>query len=261
MNMFSRTVLSSIRHSSLKRSSLPSLLRTFQQPKTTSRLFKSLKPFNPQLSFTRPRSTWYQNSHRQSSFSYSTSPYFSLYAIIGANGAIYLLWQYAEQDYRQFRNPSTIRMMMQNFLVNMDNAVSRPWSVVLGNFSHRDTGHLLVNMLALYTFGAAIIDTIGPRRFLGLYMASALTTSVASLAYNYLSPRRHYMHAGSLGASGCVGANAALFACLYPHASLYLFFVLPVPAWIAVGGFFAYDFWRALRFSGGRVDVAGHVGM
>lgn len=52
-------------------------------------------------------------------------------------------------------------------------------------------------------------------------------------------------------------------ACLYPRNTLLLFFVIPVPVWLGVGGFVAYDLMslRHQRGAGGTmVDSAAHVG-
>ncbi|KAL7751735.1 hypothetical protein RI367_002734 [Sorochytrium milnesiophthora] len=195
-------------------------------------------------------------------------PDLPLYAIIGANVAVFGAWQYAKEDYRQFRNPAWFIWMRQNFMINFDNVRNRPWTAVTGSFSHSSTSHLLVNMIVLYSFGSAVIATIGPKRFTGLYLASALGTAAGSLAYRQFTtpthPRRMFGGAGdwqgSLGASGCVTAISALFACLYPQATIYVMFVLPMPAWAAIGAFIGYDVYRAATNTGGSTDVSGHLG-
>lgn len=63
-------------------------------------------------------------------------------------------------------------------------------------FLHADLVHLLVNMLALWSFGPLLEAVLGPRRYLILYAASALGGAVASALLG--------SHAWSVGASGAI---------------------------------------------------------
>ncbi|KAI9151102.1 hypothetical protein H9P43_009717 [Blastocladiella emersonii ATCC 22665] len=199
-----------------------------------------------------------------------------VYAILGINGAVFALWQYAREDLRQFRNPGWMRFMDSHFLLNWANATARPWTVVTSNFSHADFGHLLVNMFVLHSFGTTVCQTLGARSFLTLYGLAVLGTSAASLAYAKYNERRLRQQLprgwmgdrmlaaaqprGSLGASGCTMSIAALYACMFPTSSIYLFLVVPVPAWACVAGFMGYDLYRAATRTGAGTDVAGHLG-
>ncbi|KAJ3375940.1 hypothetical protein GGF31_000005 [Allomyces arbusculus] len=199
-------------------------------------------------------------------------PQATVYGILGANTVIFGMWQYAREDLRQNRNPEWIMWMNKHFLLNWNNAMSRPWTLITCNFSHADLGHFLVNSLVLYSFGTTMAEVLGPRRFMVLYSAAALGTSAASLAYHKYQERqrqRMYGYAahrlaplprGSLGASGCVMGTSAVYACLFPHSMIYLFGIVPIPAAMAVAGFAAYDFYRAWNGSGGNTDVSGHLG-
>lgn len=44
-----------------------------------------------------------------------------------------------------------------------------------------------------------------------------------------------------MGASGAIYSVMSFFACVSPQTKFYIFFVLPLPAWAAVGGVFLWD--------------------
>lgn len=65
---------------------------------------------------------------------------------------------------------------------------------------------------------------------------------------------------GSEGASGAIYASLAYYATIFPKQQFLLMFVLPVPAWLAVGGIFAYDLYSSIRSPYALTDSAGHIG-
>jgi len=98
-----------------------------------------------------------------------------------------------------------------------------------------------------------------------LYLAGGWAATLGHWIWNYLSHpnptyiEKLYLERGSLiGASGAIMAIAVVFAGLFPHTSVYLYGILPVPAWAAVGGFIAWDIFSVNRNTG--VAHAGHLG-
>jgi hypothetical protein len=106
-------------------------------------------------------------------------------------------------------------------------------------------------MFALWMFGRDIEAIYGGKEFLKLYLMLLLAGSVGWAIAN-----RFFM--GTPLDMPCVGASAAvtgvvlLYIFYYPHRTLLLFFVLPVPAWLVGVGMILYDVW-------GAVAVGGHV--
>jgi membrane associated rhomboid family serine protease len=70
------------------------------------------------------------------------------------------------------------------------------WRLITAAFLHGGVIHLLLNMLMLWWFGGPLEALLGPGRFIGLYLVSALAGSAGALL---LSPR-----ALTVGASGAV---------------------------------------------------------
>jgi membrane associated rhomboid family serine protease len=117
----------------------------------------------------------------------------------------------------------------------VDEYAPRPWVALTSAFTHFDLLHLGVNMLTLWSFGPIVLDMLGTRRFLALYLASAAGGSLAHLLYSDMVPR------SSLPASrvvrrddAAVGASAALsgitmyYVARVPQGKTILL-ILPVP--------------------------------
>ena len=99
--------------------------------------------------------------------------------------------------------------------------------------------------------------------FLGFYLGSAVVSSVCSLAYQYYASASPYSRRpidGSHGASGAITATTLVYAITYPRVPILLYGIVPIPSWLAIGGFIAYDILRSVRGTSGQVDTAGHLG-
>ncbi|SCW01127.1 LAFE_0D05666g1_1 [Lachancea fermentati] len=170
-----------------------------------------------------------------------------VYAILGANCAIFALWQ----------APKYWRFLQRYMLLEKDHIYSK-WSLIGSAFSHQEVWHLGMNMLALWSFGTSLATMLGPANFFSLYMNSAIAGSLFSLWYPHIA--RISMMAPSLGASGALFGVFGCFSYLVPNAKIMLF-VFPIPggAWLTFLGFMA---WNAagcvLRW--GSFDYAAHLG-
>lgn len=113
--------------------------------------------------------------------------------------------------------------------------LTRPWlwwKFLTYGFAHspNNLGHVFWNMFGLFVFGRAIEERYGQREFIRLYLALIIAGGVVWAIINQLQGG----HPGDLvyGASGAVVGIVILFALNYPHRTLLLFFVLPMPAWV-----------------------------
>lgn len=149
----------------------------------------------------------------------NTSPNVIIWTVIGTNVSVFLMWQYAISSYQQFQDPRWLKFMMKNFMVHLDSVSSGRWhSLLAASVSHKDTTHLGVNMLVLYTMGMGVIEAVGASRFLLLYAASGIASSLAHIGYQkYILPKLQKrplpQTIGSLGASGSVMGITTFFAC------------------------------------------------
>src|SRR5262245_3380318 len=89
--------------------------------------------------------------------------------------------------------------------------------------------HIFFNMLFLWWFGSEIEGLYGPREFLAFYCVAAILGGVAFQVQGMISGPQL-----CVGASGAVTAVLVLYAFHFPHATILLFFVVPVPIWAFV---------------------------
>jgi membrane associated rhomboid family serine protease len=114
-------------------------------------------------------------------------------------------------------------------------------------------------MFVLHSFGSGLLQILGARRFLGLYLLSGIGSSIGSMMYKTKAYEKYRYVSPSLGASGCVSGLLSCFAAMYPFATVQLIFI-PMPAWAAIGGFACYDLYKATKSTQGQIDSAGHIG-
>ncbi len=98
----------------------------------------------------------------------------------------------------------------------------RPWSVLTYMFLHSGLMHLGFNMLALFFFGPRVEERIQSRQFTILYFLSGLSGAFLSFVFAPGSP--------IIGASAGVFGVMLAFAYFWPHAPIYIWGVIPVPA-------------------------------
>jgi len=125
-----------------------------------------------------------------------------------------------------------------------------PWVIswFTAMFMHGSWEHLLGNMLFLAIFGKNVEAAFGRLRYLGFYvvggLAAAALQTVMTLGFSSDADARVPM----LGASGAISAVLGAFLVLYPHArikTLVLVFIVKIPAWAYLGGWFLYQLHEA----------------
>ncbi len=90
-----------------------------------------------------------------------------------------------------------------------------------------DPFHLVFNMVTLYFLGRNVEDKYGKWEFFRFYMLTLLLCGIGWCLVHYNQPS-----ARLLGASGATTAVAMLFVFSFPHATLSLYGVLPIKAWM-----------------------------
>lgn len=106
----------------------------------------------------------------------------------------------------------------------------RPWTLITYFFTHEDIFHILFNLLFLYWFGRLIVEYLGARRLVALYVLGGIAGGLTyMLIYNLLP----YFHA-QIENSRMLGASAAAFSVavgastLLPNYTFHLLFLGPI---------------------------------
>ncbi|RLN94605.1 hypothetical protein BBJ28_00006743 [Nothophytophthora sp. Chile5] len=234
----------------------PSRLRNAFQPPVRSPLL-SRGSGNKQLTEQSRRHFYYNPSNRPRSRVISGDVV--VLGLCTVNAVVTMAWMRAQapppvhraQQLRSFR-PS-MRTMLTHFTTSTEHLrEGRYYTLLTAMFSQATLGHLGANMLGLYFFGRQMCDVLGPKKFVGLYLVSGVLSSAAAVYEQHLSGRLSY----NLGASGAVNGITAMSVLLFPHSTLLIFGIVPMPAWLAGSLFIFKD---AYSWVTDRRDGIGHV--
>ena len=145
----------------------------------------------------------------------------------------------------------------------LDRAVLRPYLIAHGSgydrvftsgFVHAGVGHLLFNLITLYSFGFALERVIGTTSFVALYLCALVTSGIGTVIKHRGDPNYR-----SLGASGAI--LGVLFASIvyFPHSRLMMMFIpIPIPAPLFAVGYLALSYYWS-RTSRDNVNHDAHI--
>lgn len=154
------------------------------------------------------------------------------------------------------------RLMLKPYAVKHNNEWYR---ILTHGFIHADTTHLFFNLFVLWQFGGAVENRLaagqaeqgialpGNYTFLMLYFGGLLIASIPAMYKHNDNPGY-----ASLGASGAVSAVLMAYILCFPTAKLLLFFIVPMPAFLAGALFFAYESYMN-RAGGTRIAHDAHL--
>jgi len=154
-----------------------------------------------------------------------------------------------------FQNAATFYKMKFNaYLIHHNRQWYRFFTYAL---LHADWAHLLVNMFVLWSFGTLVeqlfnfhFGNIATVYFLLLYVGGVMFSTLPS--YGKHKNNDFY---NAVGASGAVSAVLFSSIIMYPQGSIvFLFFPVPIPAWIFGILYLVYSAYMAKRGS----DNIGH---
>ena len=122
----------------------------------------------------------------------------------------------------------------------------RLWELLTYGFAHETLTprqqlpwHILGNMLTLWFFGRAVEQLLGRAEFLRFYLAAIAVAGLAWLASVAIVSGGGASRL--IGASGAVTAVLAVFIWNFPHVTVLLWGLLPVPAWALGVLYLAFD--------------------
>jgi membrane associated rhomboid family serine protease len=136
-------------------------------------------------------------------------------------------------------------------------------------FMHGGIAHIAGNMLFLWIFGDNIEDRLGHVRYVIFYLICGIIASLSHVfATAAFAVDQESLLVPSLGASGAISGVLGGYILLHPsrRVTVILFrFLTDVPAWVAIGMWFAFQLISGLGMLGGGsqqggVAYAAHVG-
>lgn len=136
-------------------------------------------------------------------------------------------------------------------------------------FMHGGIAHIAGNMLFLWIFGDNVEDRLGHVRYFVFYLLTGLLASLAHVLTTVaFATDQAALLIPSLGASGAISGVLGGYIVLYPRrrVTVFLFRILTeVPAWVAIGMWFAFQLISGLGILGsgseqGGVAYAAHIG-
>ncbi len=148
-----------------------------------------------------------------------------------------------------------------------------PFSVYLtllfSMFMHGGIAHIAGNMLFLWIFGDNVEDRLGHLRYLIFYLLTGVLASLAHVLTTVMfAANESSLLIPSLGASGAISGVLGAYIVLHPRrrVTVIMFrFLTDVPAYVAVGIWFAFQLISGLGILGGGsqqggVAYAAHIG-
>lgn len=128
----------------------------------------------------------------------------------------------------------------------------RPWTLITYMFLHGGFTHILFNMLGLVFFGSQVEDRMGAKRFTTMYFLSGIAGALLSML---LSPR-----ASLVGASAGVFGVMLCFAHYWPHQTINIWGIFPVPARMLVILTTVIAIGSGIGGGGGNIAHFAHLG-
>ncbi|MDP5361949.1 MAG: rhomboid family intramembrane serine protease [Paracoccaceae bacterium] len=186
------------------------------------------------------------------------TPYITL-ILIALNVAIFLAGLVLFQDQRALSQLYYNYALLPVRLSNGENYTALVTSI----FLHGGIMHLAGNMLFLWIFGDNLEDEMGHIPFLIFYLACGIAASFAQYVTDPGST------IPTVGASGAIAGVMGGYLLLFPKArvDIFIFFIvffriLPIPAWIMLGLWFALQLFNGLSVdtSMGGVAYWAHAG-
>ncbi|MCO5948915.1 rhomboid family intramembrane serine protease [Mucilaginibacter flavidus] len=158
------------------------------------------------------------------------------------------------------------------------------WQVFTYMFFHGGWTHILFNMFALFSFGPILEYSMGPKKFLNLYLICGIgagllqmlvqAIAVHSLTGNFTMPHfsiedpsipdqiKAIYYGPVIGASGAVFGVLVAFAMLYPNMELMMMFIpVPVKAKYLIIFYIGLEIYLGFgQFAGDNVAHFAHIG-
>ena len=130
-----------------------------------------------------------------------------------------------------FQNNVVSQFLLTNLILPTDLSVfiTKPWTIFTYFFSHENIFHILFNLLSFYWFGNIIVEYLGNRRLVSIYILGGVFAGVLFLVlFNTIPFFINSPTLGLIGASGAIYAVVVAAATLVPDHTFFLMFFGPV---------------------------------
>ncbi len=100
------------------------------------------------------------------------------------------------------------------------------WRLITAQYLHANAFHILLNMIGLHFLGRPLESLWSAKKFFAIYTLCGLAGNVF---YVFLATKQViglWDHA--VGASGCIFGLLGIVAVMYPHATVYVYFLFPI---------------------------------
>jgi membrane associated rhomboid family serine protease len=139
-----------------------------------------------------------------------------------------------------------------------------PWylfQLITYGFLHDvgDLKHILFNGFALWMFGRTVEQRYGSKEFVTFFLAAVVFAGLTWIASEFVA-RGQFVALPMLGASGGVTAVLLLFCLNFPRQQLYIWGVLPIPAWVFAMIFIGLDLFGSVRPGDSTIAYTAHIG-
>ncbi|WP_458206447.1 rhomboid family intramembrane serine protease [Haladaptatus sp. NG-SE-30] len=123
------------------------------------------------------------------------------------------------------------------------------WTWFTSIFAHGGFGHIAINSIVLYFFGPVVEQRIGSKKFTALFLVTGALAGLAQVGATIITNPNAFVPV--LGASGAIAAIMGVLTVLNPNLRIYLYFIIPMPLWLATLAFAIYSAF---------VSVSGGIG-
>lgn len=132
------------------------------------------------------------------------------------------------------------------------------WQLLSYSFLHGSLMHLGFNMFALWMFGSAVEQALGPRGMAAVYFTSVVTGAIAQVV---VGAALLHSSAPVVGASAGVFGLLLTYALLFPHRTIVLLIPpIPLPARVFVALYAGLELLLGLTGSASGVAHFAHLG-
>ena len=131
------------------------------------------------------------------------------------------------------------------------------WTLLTSLFMHGSFAHIFVNMVSLFFIGSFVERIIGRKRYFWFYVISGIIANLFFVLSALIFASELNVYA--VGASGAIFAIGGLLMILTPKLPVLVFFIIPMPMWIAMI-FLLVSLWVISLLSGIPIGNTAHLG-